>query len=149
MYIIKTEESFDAAHFLAGYNGKCRNLHGHRWRVIAKICSEELKENGQLRGMVEDFGDIRHDLKLLADGFDHSLIFEQGTLKEKTVEALTEEEFRLVEVPFRPTAENFARHFFDLLAKKGYRMHSVEVYETPGNCAIYTDGRWLPQEYGV
>ena len=34
MYYLKTESSFDSAHFLKGYNGKCRNLHGHRWRVV-------------------------------------------------------------------------------------------------------------------
>ena len=37
MHFIKTEASFDAAHFLTNYNGKCRNIHGHRWKVIAKI----------------------------------------------------------------------------------------------------------------
>ena len=34
MYKIRIEESFDSAHFLAGYDGKCSNLHGHRWRIV-------------------------------------------------------------------------------------------------------------------
>lgn len=37
MYILETEQSFDSAHFLSGYKGKCSNLHGHRWRVVARI----------------------------------------------------------------------------------------------------------------
>lgn len=139
MYIIRTEECFDSAHFLAGYDGKCKNLHGHRWRVLAEVCTDELQETGQLRGMVTDFGDIRSDLKAMTEAYDHAFIYESGTLRERTVEALTEEGFHLIEVPFRPTAENFARHFYRRLKDKGYRMRAVEVYETPNNCAIYTE----------
>ena len=137
MYLIKTEQSFDAAHFLAGYEGKCSNLHGHRWRIVAKVCSEKLQEEGHLRGMVTDFGDIKQELKVLAEEYDHAFIYEEGSLKEKTVEALNDEQFRLICVPFRPTAENFAKHFYELLKKKGYHIQSVEVYETPNNCAVY------------
>ena len=43
MYILKTEASFDSAHFLAGYNGKCSNLHGHRWKIVLEVQTEELK----------------------------------------------------------------------------------------------------------
>ena len=50
MYIVKTEDSFDSAHFLARYNGKCRNIHGHRWRVVIEIAGENLDD-----GMVVDF----------------------------------------------------------------------------------------------
>ena len=139
MYILKTEQSFDSAHFLAGYDGKCRNLHGHRWRVIAEIYADSLYPDGQLRGMVTDFGDIKQDLKVLADFYDHALIAEEGTLKPVTVKALEEEDFRIIWVPFRPTAENFSRHFYTLLKEKGYQMHKVSVYETPNNCAVYCE----------
>jgi len=37
MYQLTTEHSFDSAHFLAGYDGKCGNLHGHRWRVLLTV----------------------------------------------------------------------------------------------------------------
>ncbi len=139
MYVIRTEQSFDSAHFLAGYEGKCSNLHGHRWRVIAEVCSGKLREEGQLRGMVTDFGDIKEDLKELADAYDHAFIYERDSLRESTLKALREEQFHLIEVPFRPTAENFARHFYGLLKEKGYQMKAVEVYETPNNCAIYCE----------
>lgn len=52
MYILKTEHSFDSAHFLAGYEGKCANIHGHRWRVEIEVQAEELVASGQLDGMV-------------------------------------------------------------------------------------------------
>ncbi|KIR03065.1 Queuosine biosynthesis QueD, PTPS-I [Lachnospiraceae bacterium TWA4] len=139
MFYLTTEMSFDAAHFLKDYNGKCRNLHGHRWRVIAKIAKEELEKAGQLRSMVIDFGDLKDALKEVTDYFDHSLIYEKDSLKPKTLEALIEEEFVLREVPFRPTAEEFSRYFFNQLKNQGFPVKSLTVYETPGNCATYEE----------
>lgn len=139
MFFLKTENSFDAAHFLAGYQGKCRNIHGHRWRVIVEICGDSIEQQGQSRGMLKDFSDLKRDVKEVTDYFDHALIYEQGSLKEKTVSALQEEEFHLIPVEFRPTAENFAKYFFDKLKEYGYNMHRVEVYETPSNCAAYEE----------
>ncbi len=141
MFTLTAEKSFDSAHFLAGYEGKCSNLHGHRWRVLAEVQSERLQESGQERGMVMDFGALKKSLKSMTDELDHSLIYEQGTLREKTVEALMEEEFRLIPVAFRPTAENFAMYFYHMLAREGFPVNKVTVYETPNNCASYQEGR--------
>ncbi len=137
MYQIQAEGHFDSAHFLAGYNGKCRNIHGHRWKVTAAVCAKNLVEEGQTRGMVLDFSDLKSALRELTDEMDHALIYEDGTLKETTVAALKEEGFRLIPVNFRPTAENFARYFFDALAAKDLPVVRVEVYETPDNKAVY------------
>ena len=73
MYYLQTKASFDAAHFLWKYEGKCKNIHGHRWNVVAKIKSQELEQEGQTRGMVVDFGNLKKDLKKLCDSFDHKL----------------------------------------------------------------------------
>lgn len=137
MYILKTEASFDSAHFLSGYDGKCSNLHGHRWKIEIEIKSDELVEDGQCRGMIVDFGDLKKDLKNLADSFDHAFIYEKGTLKEATIAALKDENFRLIEVDFRPTAENFSKYFYDVMQNKGYKVRTLKVYETPNNCASY------------
>lgn len=139
MYTLKIEQSFDSAHFLADYVGKCRNIHGHRWRVIIEIQGDALLASGEKRGMLVDFGDLKNDLKKLADELDHSLIIESGSLKDATMEALRDEEFRIVEFPFRPTAENFAKYFYDRMIDLGYRVREAVVYETPNNCASYSE----------
>ena len=119
MYQLKTEADFDSAHFLSGYTGKCSNIHGHRWHVEIEIESRKLEKNGQGRGMLVDFGDLKKDLRELADSMDHTLIYEENTLRPKTLEALDEEGFHLVKVPFRPTAENFSEYFFRKMEEKG------------------------------
>lgn len=132
MYIVKTEAAFDSAHFLSRYNGKCKNIHGHRWRVVIEIAGDSLDD-----GMVVDFTDIKADLKALADNLDHSLIIEKDTLKPQTFECLSDEGFRIITIDFRPTAENFAKYFYDEIKNKGYNIRAAEVYETPNNCARY------------
>lgn len=139
MYCLTTEQSFDAAHFLKGYEGKCRNLHGHRWRVLVTISEEQLEQDGQCRGMIVDFGKLKQDLKTEADALDHCLIIEKDSLKSSTLQALLEEEFKIVTVDFRPTAEHFSKYFYDKMKQRGYHVQSVTVYETPNNCAQYRE----------
>ncbi|MGN1318791.1 MAG: 6-carboxytetrahydropterin synthase QueD [Lachnospirales bacterium] len=139
MYSLKTEHSFDSAHFLSGYNGKCANIHGHRWKVIIEVMSESVKDSGQIRGMIVDFSTLKSDLKKEVDFFDHSLIIEENTLKENTYNALIEEGFNIISVKFRPTAENFAKYFYDRFKSLGYNVKEAVVYETPNNCAAYSE----------
>lgn len=80
MYGLKTESSFDAAHFLTDYHGKCENLHGHRWRVVAYLEQEELQTQGTHKDMVIDFADFKGALRDLTEAFDHSFVVEEGSL---------------------------------------------------------------------
>lgn len=136
-YKISCRTNFDAAHFLAHHNGGCKNIHGHRWTVVAEFYAKELDESGSSRGMVIDFGIVKPGLKEIADRFDHKLIYERDTLRSTTLLMLEEEEFELSEVSFRPTAENIARYFYDELKAMDFPVSSVKVFETPDNCAEY------------
>ncbi len=137
MYLLKTSAAFDSAHFLAGYCGKCANLHGHRWVIEVTAGADALQPAGEKRGMVMDFGDLKAAVRALADAYDHALIYEEGSLKPETVTALRTEQFRLIAVPYRPTAENFAKAFYEHLTAQGIPVQRVTVYETPENCAAY------------
>jgi len=139
MYSLKTEDSFDSAHFLSGYEGKCSNIHGHRWRVIIEVKSNTLQTDQQSNGMLVDFGDLKKDIKEEVDFMDHAFIIEKNTLKPGTVAALEEEGFRIIMMEFRPTAENLAKYFYDQMVQKGYQVKSATVYETPNNCASYEE----------
>ncbi|MFR4479235.1 MAG: 6-carboxytetrahydropterin synthase QueD [Fusobacterium sp.] len=139
MYTLISEASFDSAHFLAQYEGKCRNIHGHRWTIKVEIYGEELQESGSYKGMLVDFGDLKKYLKELADYYDHALIIEKDSMRELTLNALKEDGFRIIEEEFRPTAENFAKYFYNYFKNKGFLVKNIFVYETPNNCAIYSE----------
>ena len=136
MYGLKTESSFDGAHFLTDYYGKCENLHGHRWRAVAYIRQRELGTEGTERDMVLDFGEFKRILREETGRLDHTFLVEEGSLMDKTVVCLEEEGFTLSVLPFR-TTENLAHYFADRLIQRGLPVSQVDVYETPLNCATY------------
>lgn len=137
MYILKTKSEFDSAHFLKDYNGRCANIHGHRWVVAIEVGSETVLEEGPNRGMVVDFGKLKDDLKEETAKLDHTFIIEKGSIKDTTKTALEDEGFSMFELDFRPTAENLAKYFYDVMSTKGYDVILAKVWETPENCAEY------------
>lgn len=138
MYQLKCEASFDGAHFLTDYDGRCENLHGHRWRVVVYIRREQLDQEGEGRDMVLDFGQFKRIVREEVGRFDHMFLVEEGSLRPSTIRVLTEDEgFTLKMLPFRTTAENLARNFAKVLTARGLPVSQVDVYETPNNCASY------------
>lgn len=139
MYLLKTEHSFDSAHFLGNYEGKCSNIHGHRWCVEVEVFSKELIQSGQQTGMVVDFGYLKKAVRDLLDSYDHALIIQQNSMRAETLSCLIEDGFKVITVDFRPTAEHFAAFFFNALRNQGFSLKRVTVYETPTNSACYEE----------
>lgn len=137
MYGLKTEAAFDSAHFLTDYYGKCENLHGHRWRVEVTLEQPELQNDGTMRDMVLDFGVFKKAVRDLAESLDHTFLIEEGSLKPETQDMLESEGFSLTIFPFRTTAENLARYFYEQLKEQRLPVAEVEVDETPNNRAFY------------
>lgn len=121
MYKIMAETSFSAAHQLVKHPGKCRALHGHNWRVQAIVGAETLDD----QGMVVDFSVLKKALGELCDRFDHLMVNEVSPFDR---------------IP--PTAENFAKLFFDeLVIRVGtnrVQVIAVRVWETERNVAEYS-----------
>ncbi|MCI6738432.1 MAG: 6-carboxytetrahydropterin synthase [Intestinibacter sp.] len=141
MFKVKSQIEFDMAHYLSGYNGKCSNLHGHRYKLIVSIKSETLHQEGQLKGMVDDFGNIKSKLKEIEDLFDHKLVIEnneEGLLLAKKLKELPNS-FDVLLVPYRPTAEEMSRDIFHKLKAMGLDVCEVELFETPTNSCTYTE----------
>ena len=141
MFKVKSQIEFDMAHYLSGYNGKCSNLHGHRYKLIVSIKSETLHQEGQLRGMVDDFGNIKEKLKEIEDLFDHKLVIEsneEGLLLAEMLKELPNS-FDVLVVPYRPTAEEMSRDIFHKLKAMGLDVCEVELFETPTNSCTYTE----------
>ena len=85
MYGLKSEASFDSAHFLADYYGKCENLHGHRWRAVVHLAVDDLQAEGTMKGMVLDFGVFKRAVRELAEALDHTFLVEEGSLAPATL----------------------------------------------------------------
>jgi 6-pyruvoyltetrahydropterin/6-carboxytetrahydropterin synthase len=160
---ITTEISIDMGHRVTNHGGKCRSLHGHRYRIEATLWSPAMFSSGEQEGMVMDFGFLKALMMEIIDvPCDHGtclwikdpqLIHALGPLANSYKSAVQANGFatgmwewgKLYAVDFVPTAENLAYHWFqrlllqvdtDIGARKGY-LYSVTVWETPNCRAIY------------
>lgn len=111
---ISKEFTFDAAHFLKDYHGKCENLHGHTYRMRVTV-EGDIKPNG----LVMDFAEIKRIVnEKIIDKFDHANI--NDTLEHSTV-------------------ENMCVWAWDQL-KKDIPLTEIRIWETANSFAVY-DGR--------
>ena len=69
MFRVRVEDSFDASHIIPGHPGKCKNLHGHSYKVEVFIIGNQLDDNGILQGA--DFIDLKNALRTIVDKYDH------------------------------------------------------------------------------
>jgi 6-pyruvoyltetrahydropterin/6-carboxytetrahydropterin synthase len=125
MYQITVEQHFDAAHALRGYRGKCENLHGHRFRVVARLHTSKLNEIG----LAFDFRQFKAKLSEVLERFDHTNLNEVAPFNT-----------------INPSSENLALTIFNELQPKlpGIKLVSVEVWESPDASAEYRPQvQWL------
>ena len=126
---------FDAAHVLTNHQGLCKNLHGHTYRVDVSVAQAADDD----RDMVIDFKDLKGIAnEVICDRFDHAFVYNTASSGECEIAAVVEKNgMRTVAIPFRSTAENLARHFYESLKPRIPGLSAVKVWETADSCAEY------------
>ena len=126
---------FDAAHVLTNHQGLCKNLHGHTYRVDVSVSQAEDDD----RDMVIDFKDLKTIAnEVICDRFDHAFIYNTESAGEKEIAAVVEKNgMRTVAIPFRSTAENLAKMFYNELKPRVPGLSAVKVWETADSCAEF------------
>lgn len=135
MITVTKTVKFDAAHVLTNHQGLCKNLHGHTYRVDISVSQRE----GEDSDMVIDFKDLKSIAEaVICDRFDHAFIYNTTSPGECEIAAVVEKNsMRTVAIPFRSTAENLAKYFFELLIARIPNITSVKVWETAMSSAEY------------
>lgn len=130
---------FDAAHMLDTHDGKCRNLHGHTYRLEVTL-SGSLLQGGPKDGMVCDFADLKSSVQQwVLSRFDHAFLYDCRNSHETELGRLLESWGRkTLALPCRTTAENMAVHIFDSLRQHKLPVAAVKLWETPSSCVEYT-----------
>lgn len=136
MQLLLTKQfSFEMAHALPSYDGKCSNIHGHSYKLFVTVEGEPMQGSPK-SGMVVDFGDLKHIVvKHLVEPFDHALVLPRIGNESPTFAGYGA---KLVLTDFQPTTENLLLHFARLLQDKmpqGVRLHALRLYETESSCA--------------
>ena len=121
MSIIKITKqfSFEMAHALRNYDGLCRNIHGHSYKMDITLAGQPLyDESSPKNGMVMDFGDLKRLVnEEIISLLDHALVLNNKT-DEKLVGMLKQNFEKIVVVDFQPTTENLLNFIADKLKAK-------------------------------
>lgn len=128
------EFSFEAAHALGGYDGPCREIHGHSYRLFVTIKGEPSTDpTNPKQGMVMDFGVLKKIVsEEIISRFDHALVL-RSTADEALRKLLGEQFDNLVVVDYQPTCENMLDDFSRRISARlpeGVVLHSLRLHET-------------------
>lgn len=126
------EFSFEMAHVLSGYDGLCRNVHGHSYRLFVTVKGEpEQDEKSPKYGMVMDFSVLKSIVKEeIVDRLDHAMLVRRNTPQAMQLKGIAE---RIYEVDYQPTCENMVIEFATKIRARlsqNVKLHSVKLHET-------------------
>lgn len=142
MHLISKDIEFDAGHRVPNHESKCRNPHGHRYKVRINLCGElDTTPGASTEGMLTDFGTLKEVMmEKIHDVLDHGFIIYQDDAALKA-SLYNGEGYKIIEFPYIPTAENLALWCFkqteDALTFDNFQVASVTVWETPTSVATY------------
>ena len=129
------EFSFESAHALEGYDGKCRHIHGHSYRLYVTIIGEPISDSTNPKyGMVMDFGELKRLVnEEIVDRMDHAFVMRRTDSADEVNMVLSEGFGNVVLVDYQPTCENMLVEFAERISRRlpaGVALHSLKMHET-------------------
>ena len=132
---ITKQFDFETGHALYGYDGKCKNVHGHSYKLSVTVIGTPIKDSSNVKcGMVIDFGDLKKIvLSEIVDKFDHSTVFNKNTPHIELARELEKRGHSVILVDYQPTSEmmliDFAKKIKNRLPET-IQLHSLKLQET-------------------
>ena len=119
MYEVSVRQHFDAAHYLRGYQGKCENIHGHRFQVVVSLKATRTDDIG----LAYDFTELKRHLREITSRFDHTCLNEISPFDR-----------------INPSSENIASTIYGELRDRiqGVAISRIQVWESPDSHITYT-----------
>jgi 6-pyruvoyltetrahydropterin/6-carboxytetrahydropterin synthase len=137
---ITKQFSFETGHALYGYDGKCKNVHGHSYKLSVTVIGTPISDHTNVKfGMVIDFSDLKKIVREeIVDQFDHATVFNKNTPHVELANELKSREHHVILVDYQPTSENmvidFAKKISDRLPNN-IQLHSLKLQETESSFA--------------
>ncbi|WP_309640092.1 6-carboxytetrahydropterin synthase [Flavobacterium sp.] len=137
---ITKEFSFETGHALYGYDGKCKNVHGHSYKLSVTVIGVPISDRTNVKfGMVIDFSDLKKIVKEeIVDHFDHATVFNETTPHIELANELKNRGHHVILVSYQPTSENMVTDFAEKIKNrlpKSIQLHSLKLQETDSSFA--------------
>lgn len=132
--------SFEAGHALHGYDGKCKNLHGHSYKLSVTVIGTPVTDKTNPKfGMVIDFTDLKRIVtEEIVNKFDHATIFNKNTPHVKLAKTLKDEGHNVLLVDYQPTTECMIADFATKIKERlpiNLKLHTLKLQETESSYA--------------
>ncbi len=127
--------TFETGHALYGYNGKCKNIHGHSYKLAVTVIGKPIIEEGAAKlGMVIDFGDLKKIVQEeIVNSFDHATVFNKNTPHIDLAKELIKLDHNVILVDYQPTSENMVIDFANKIKTRlpeNIKLFSLKLQET-------------------
>ncbi len=137
---ITKQFSFETGHALYGYDGKCKNVHGHSYKLSVTVIGNPITDKTNVKyGMVIDFGDLKKIVKSeIVDKFDHATVFNKNTPHIELARELERRDHNVILVEYQPTSENMVVDFSEKIKSRlpdHIKLHSLKLQETESSFA--------------
>lgn len=137
---ITKQFSFEAGHALYGYDGKCKNVHGHSYKLSVTVIGSPIKDASNVKfGMVIDFSDLKKIVKSeIVDVFDHATVFNKNTPHVELAKELADRDHNVLLVDYQPTSEMMVIDFAKKIRKylpENIQLYSLRLQETDSSFA--------------
>ncbi len=135
MIRLTKEFSFESAHALEGYDGACREIHGHSYRLFVTVKGEPISDETNPKcGMVIDFGDLKRVVnEQIISRLDHSFVMRRTAASEQLAQSMSAQFSNVQLVDYQPTCENMLSDFaarISVRLPQGVALHSLKLHET-------------------
>ena len=132
---ITKQFSFETGHALYGYDGKCKNVHGHSYKLSVTVIGQPISDNSNVKfGMVIDFSDLKKIVKEeIVDVFDHATVFNKNTPHVELAAELKNRGHHVILVDYQPTSEKMVTDFAQKIKNRlpdDIKLHSLKLQET-------------------
>lgn len=132
---ITKQFSFETGHALYGYDGKCKNVHGHSYKLSVTVIGKPITDHTNVKfGMVIDFGDLKKIVKEeIVNVFDHATVFNKNTPHVELAKELENRGHNVLLVDYQPTSEMMVIDFSRKIKKRlptHISLHSLKLQET-------------------
>ncbi|MFY8181163.1 MAG: 6-pyruvoyl trahydropterin synthase family protein [Flavobacterium sp.] len=137
---ITKQFSFETGHALYGYDGKCKNVHGHSYKLSVTVIGTPISDSNNVKfGMVIDFSDLKKIVREeIVDVFDHATVFNKNTPHVELAEELKNRGHHVILVNYQPTSENMVIDFAKKIQNRlpnNIQLHSLKLQETESSFA--------------
>ena len=137
---ITKQFSFETGHALYGYDGKCKNVHGHSYKLSVTVIGKPIVDRSNVKfGMVIDFTDLKKIVKEeIVDQFDHATVFNETTPHIELAKELKTRGHHVILVDYQPTSENMVSDFAQRIKNRlpeGITLFSLKLQETDSSFA--------------